>query len=351
MFAEASEPRDDLSGSSQEPDGHAGVDVPLVTVVIPCRDQAHFLGWAIQSAIRQNYPRIEIIVVDDGSTDETADVAARAGAIVVRQRPAHGVAAARNAGLGLARGKYIVFLDADDELLPDAIASGVDILERNPRLACVVRRCQLMDVDRRTLPSNPPVVDGDDLYRAWLLDNFAWTPGVAFFRRDDVERIGGFPPHIGPASDYAVYLALARSGVAIFDPRDAVRYRQHAGSMSRDPALMLRAILEVLRRERSHVPVHALREFALGKRRWRTFYGGQIVERLRCDWRAGRRNRWYLAAIWTLLRHAPHVLTTHVVRKLSRVARGLPPAALETGRFSDAPVTRRNPVPDRPPSC
>ena len=134
LSAEAPEPGNDLPGSPQEPHDRAGVDVPLVTVVIPCRDQAHFLGWAIRSATRQNYPRVETIVVDDGSTDETADVAAAAGAIVVRQLHAQGVAAARNAGLRLARGKYIVFLDADDELLPDAITSGVDTLEREPRL-------------------------------------------------------------------------------------------------------------------------------------------------------------------------------------------------------------------------
>ena len=343
-FAQPSDPLENPFGASQGVHGGTAVDVPLVTVVIPCRDQAHFLTWAIRSAVRQDYPRVETIVVDDGSTDDTANVAAAAGALVVRQ-PCLGVAAARNAGLRLASGKYIVFLDADDELLPDAIASGVAILEQEPRRACVVRRCQLMDKYRRRLPLSSPVVEGDDLYRAWLLDNFAWTPGVAFFRRDQVERIGGFPAHLGPASDYAVYLALARAGMAIFDPRDAVRYRQHCDSMSRDPALMLRAIVGVLRSERPHVPAHAGREFALGKRRWRAFYSDQIVERLRRDWRAGKLNLWCLAAIWTLVRYAPRALTIHIVRKVSRVARGLPPSAVVPGQFADIPPTQEDPAP------
>jgi glycosyltransferase involved in cell wall biosynthesis len=309
----------------------------LVTVVIPCYNQARYLSDALASARAQEYRPIEVIVVDDGSTDDSGAVARREGAQVIHQANA-GLGAARNAGLDAARGEFVIFLDADDELLPGAISSGVATLTRDRTLACVVRRCQVMDAERRALPIRYPSVEVSDLYREWLKHNFAWTPGAAVFRRRRISAIGGFPPAIGPAADYAVYLALARQQEVLYQPIEAVRYRQHDSNMSRDPVLMLKATLSVLRRERPHVPKSYQGDYRAGLRIWRRFYGEQIIERLRREWRTGPVGPWGRKAFLTLACECPAVLLTHASRKLWRVLRRTRPAPIEPGRFHPANV-------------
>ena len=300
-----------------------------VTVVIPCFNQGRFLASAIRSVQAQSYEPLETIVVDDGSSDETAEVATAAGTRLIRQSNL-GVSAARNAGLSSAAGEFIVFLDADDELLPGAIDSGVAFLDARPQTSSVVRQCYSMDIDGRPLHSEQPIVHGIDLYREWLSHNFAWTPGAAVFRRRAILDIGGFPTDVDAAADYAVYLRLARHGTVAFDPRPVLRYRQHEGAMSGDPVLMLRTTLEVLRRERAHVPSNLTGAFAHGQRVWRTFYGEQIIERLRRDWRQGRPDRWQVQAVYTLIRHCPRPLVTNLLRKITRKLRGQPQEDLPT---------------------
>src|SRR5215831_18229599 len=92
----------------------------LVSVVIPCFRQAHFLADGIESVLRQTYSQVEVLVINDGSPDDTASVASRYCVRYVEQKHA-GLAAARNAGLQRALGEFVVFLDADDRLLPDAL--------------------------------------------------------------------------------------------------------------------------------------------------------------------------------------------------------------------------------------
>jgi len=296
---------------------------PLVSVVIPCYNQARFLPTAIDSARRQDYRPLETIVVDDGSTDATSATANRHGVLVIRQSN-NGVGSARNTGLGAARGDFVIFLDADDELLPDAVASGVDSLTRHTTASCVVRLCQSMDAEGTPMPTQHPTVETSDLYRAWLLRNFVWTPGAAMFRRRSLVEIGGFDPAVGPVSDYALYLTLAHAGTVLFDGREVVRYRRHDEAMSSDPVLMLRSVLEVLDRERVSIrPEHAA-AFSTGRLAWRAFYGEQIIERLRRDWRERRVDRWQLGAVYMLVRHAQAVMWANLKRKLTRVIRRLP---------------------------
>jgi glycosyltransferase involved in cell wall biosynthesis len=286
----------------------------VVTVVIPCFNQARFLPMAIASVRTQRYPHLECIVVNDGSTDDTAAVADRLGVAVVDQ-PNQGVSAARNTGLRAAHGELIVFLDADDELLPDAIAIGAKALLSEPTAAAIVGRCQVMDSGGGDLPAFHSPVDASNLYEEWLSKNFVWTPGAAMFRRRSLEEIGGFPADLGPAGDYAVYLRLARHNRVRRIEMDLVRYRQHQTSMSRDPSLMLRATLMVLRRERRDAPKSLHLALKLGRRRWCEWYGQQIVSRLAADWRA-RKIGWSQArAVATLLRYCPSIALGHLTGK------------------------------------
>jgi glycosyltransferase involved in cell wall biosynthesis len=313
---------------------------PLVSVAIPCFNQARFLNDAIASVRGQEYAPVEIVVIDDGSTDDSARIAAAAGVRLGRQVNA-GLSAARNAGLAMARGEFIVFLDADDELLPGAVRSGVELLQRCPSFSCVVRLCQSMDTDRRPLPTVHTPLGTPELYRVWLRRNFVWTPGAAVFRREAISSIGGFPVDVAPAADYAVYLTLARTAAVVFDPREVVRYRQHDSNMSRDPVLMLRATLGVLRREKAHVSPQYREDFQDGVRGWREYYGEQIIERLRRERRARVTSAWQKKALLALTAHCPRVLARHSLRKLFRILRGARSAPIEAGRFGpevDSPL-------------
>jgi glycosyltransferase involved in cell wall biosynthesis len=300
----------------------------LVTVVIPCFNQARFLGSALASVKAQSYAHVETIVVDDGSTDETAEVALHLGAKLIRQTN-RGLGVARTTGLRSARGEFVVFLDADDELLDDAIESGIAVLARDSDLSCVVRRCQKVDSRGRTIPSTHMTPDASDLYGEWLVHNFVWTPGAAMFRTVTLMEIGGFPSEPAPTADYAVYLELARAGRVVFDNRDAVRYRQHDSNMSRDSVLMLLSTLRVLKAERHKVPPSHRSAFREGQRAWRRFYGDRIVNQLRVDWRESRRGWAQMNAAWVLVRRCPDLVCRHLYRKAERLLRGMPPEDLQ----------------------
>src|SRR5215204_5307150 len=110
---------------------------PLVSVIIPCYNQAHFLGEAIESVLAQSYPHFEIIVVDDGSTDNTFEVASHYSKVRLIRQENRGVSRARNAGLRESEGSYVVFLDADDRLLPGALDAGLECFEAHPESAFV----------------------------------------------------------------------------------------------------------------------------------------------------------------------------------------------------------------------
>src|SRR5215211_9350661 len=97
----------------------------LVSVVIPCYNQAHFLGEAIESVLSQSYRNFEILVVDDGSTDNTSEVASRYERVRIVRQENRGLSGARNRGLREAKGEYVVFLDADDRLLPGALEASL----------------------------------------------------------------------------------------------------------------------------------------------------------------------------------------------------------------------------------
>src|SRR5438093_1507619 len=109
----------------------------LVSIVIPCYKQARFLADAIESALAQTYRTIEIVVVNDGSPDETAAVAARYPPVRYIEQDNAGLAAARNTGLANSCGEFVVFLDADDRLLRDAVQTNVDRLTADEAVAFV----------------------------------------------------------------------------------------------------------------------------------------------------------------------------------------------------------------------
>jgi len=203
-----------MNASSAQP--HA----PLVSVVIPAYNCGPFISDALDSVVNQNYPALEVLVVDDGSTDETCDVVARYGSAVtlVRQQNA-GAAVARNEGMRRARGEYVALLDADDLWLPGKLQLQVDYLEHHADVALCCTRWHLLNPDaagryhiERVAPPESAPVDpkcAGWIYCELLLDCEVWTSSVVM-RRTLCERIGGFEAELRRGQDYDYWLRASR---------------------------------------------------------------------------------------------------------------------------------------------
>jgi len=324
------------------------------SVVIPSHNHARFLDDAIRSALAQRDAVTEVIVVDDGSTDDTAGVAGGHREVRLIRQAQSGVSDARNAGLRASRCELIVFLDADDILFPDAVATGTRYLASNPEAVLVAGRCRLIGRDGAELSAHwaPPVPCAH--YRALLSTNFIRTPGAAVMRRSAVLASGGFCPEHPAAADYALYLRLARHGQFVCHDRHVVMYRQHGANMSLDAVVMLRATLAVLRAERPFVPRELAPEYHKSLRSWKDYYGDQIADSLRESIRrpGGAARAARLGA--ALLRYHPRGFFRHVGRKLAveaGIRRAEPrPIVTPGGQFGGTPQRSADDKPTEPSS-
>jgi glycosyltransferase involved in cell wall biosynthesis len=297
---------------------------PRVSVVIPAYNHAHFLGEAIESVLGQDYEPIEVVVVNDGSTDATAAVVAAFPSVTYVAQPNRGLAEARNAGLARCRGDLVVFLDADDRLLPGAVRTGVRVLTTDPSLSFAAGYSRFISADGTPQPTNQPLRRGDDPYVALLRRNSIRNPAMVIFRRPIFDAVGGFDPAVNACADYELYLRISRDHTVAFHDEVVADYRKHGSNMSDNSALMLRELGIVMRRQRRHLITAARREaFSEGLRNVRTYYGDRLVNQIRA--RVGQRTGWARTAgdLATLLRHHPAGLIEHVRRKI-RVLRSGP---------------------------
>lgn len=311
-----------------------------ISVVIPCFNQARYLGEALESVLRQSVPPAEVIVVNDGSTDGTAGVARRyAGVDLLNQRN-QGVSAARNAGLAASRGDYLIFLDADDALLPNAIQRGLRYLTQKPGASLAAGLAEKVDMRGEPMPggTQPERAHGADAYSSLLQGNSIWTPGAAIFRRSAFERFGDFntDPRLRCAEDYELYLRMARQSPIIFHDSYTVRYRIHPASASQRPERLLRAVYWVLMRERRHIAGRkdleeawrAGRELNLG------YYGEKVVRRAVRLFRGG--DYWKSGvALAKAARYCPAEVGRRVFRRPP--SRREDPAAVPAGSGGERP--------------
>lgn len=217
----------------------------LVSVIIPCYEQAHFLAEAVESALAQSYHPLDVTVVDDGSRDATAEVAASYPDVRCVRQHNLGVSAARNAGLRATHGEYVVFLDADDRLLPGAAEAGVAALEGDPTAALAAGRIRRMTIDGAPLPTTVRTRVTGDHYAALVRRCWLGVPDV-MHRRSALVAVGGFDRRRRYAEDYDLYLRLARRFPMVDHYTQIAEYREHPGSLSRDWERMLVATLAVL---------------------------------------------------------------------------------------------------------
>jgi len=211
----------------------------LISVVIPCYNQARFLGKAVQSVLSQSHKELEVIVINDGSTDETEGVASQyltdPRFRLINQKNA-GLPAARNRGLSESHGDFLNFLDSDDWLGEDMIRTLVTALDQNPEIAFAY--CDVQVVDAEGEPSGAFSVGGaretvnGDIFGSLVLCGY-FPPQTVLIRRSVLDDVGSFDEQLGGHADYDLWLRTTGKGHhALYVDQKLAYYRIHGNNMS-----------------------------------------------------------------------------------------------------------------------
>ncbi len=224
--------------------------MPLVSVVIPTHNRADMLDEALKSVIAQSFREYEIIVVDDGSSDHTPDVALRYRDFVTFTfQQNQGRARARNAGIQTSRGAYLAFLDDDDVWYPRKLEWQVAILESRPDVDLVYGSVYVSNEGRRDLiVSEPPAPEV--LIERLIFGGPRVIPGGAstvLVRRETLQRSGLFDPLAEPLEDWDLWARIAlRGGRFGYVHEPVAEYRMHRTNTVHDQRLMQASLLTVL---------------------------------------------------------------------------------------------------------
>jgi len=302
-----------------------------VSIVIPCYNQGRFLGEAIASAAAQRGLVSEIVVVDDGSTDETPAVATRDGSVRYLRQERRGLSEARNSGWRASSDDYVVFLDADDRLLPGAVEAGLEAFGRWPHAAFAFGHYELIDEHGAVLPTwrelriaddrsfttgdfelvlpdgrragrSPQPRRASDHYTAMLRRNYISMHAAVVYRRAVLEETGGFDPGLSALEDYDLYLHITRMNPVACHDQVVAQYRRHPAAMSCDTLNMLRMALFVLREQRPYLAEHpgATEAYEEGLTFWKRHYGKQLMLSVPSHLAAGRLRQAGSACLWPL---------------------------------------------------
>jgi glycosyltransferase involved in cell wall biosynthesis len=283
----------------------------LISVVIVCYNQARYLRNAIESVLAQSYQGAEILLVDDGSTDQTSEIAQEYSQVHYIRQNNRGLSAARNAGLHQSKGRYMVFLDADDRLLPNALAAGLAVFREQPESGFVFGAHRNIFDDGSAAPTTLSEPVEQEHYWHLLQSNYIGMHATVMYSREAIELAGGFNESLRACEDYEMYLRIARRRPVRRHCALVAEYRQHDTNMSRDHAFMLRSVLAVLRAERKRTSDsrhrYALR---LGMSVWKEYYGALLLE----QWRGNKSVTGFLR----VLRSNPHGAVRWAAKALLR---------------------------------
>ncbi len=252
----------------------------LISVVIPTYNHAKFLLTAVASVQAQSYRNFEIIVVDDGSTDGTLEVLRKCYQDEVHYiwQPNRGLAAARNTGLRACRGQYIVFLDADDRLLPHHFEVSLRAIRQFPDVAFVCGNLRTFGLceDFQHVHACEP---SPDHYASLLRGCFIVNVGTCLFRRDTLVEVGGFEEGLSACEDWNLFLRIVRQNQMHCHHEIVMEYQRRPGQMSQEGGRMFASAYTVLSSERNHFTrVEAyLSAYRVGIQSVVKYYGDEAV--------------------------------------------------------------------------
>jgi glycosyltransferase involved in cell wall biosynthesis len=222
------------------PDSRSQTTQPLISVVIPCYNRQDYIQEAVDSALKQTWENTEVIVVDDGSTDDSVKLLqSYESRIKLFTQPNAGVAAARNTGIHQAKGKWIALLDSDDVWIPNKLESQMALVSRWPDAVLLYTLCSTIDTESKSLGTPPEILDDrfelDSLER--LLHHCGPTTSSVVMRRDALIAAGSFDVQFEQnggfaAEDWELYVRIAERGPFAFAGKCLTHYRVHPDSKS-----------------------------------------------------------------------------------------------------------------------
>jgi glycosyltransferase involved in cell wall biosynthesis len=325
---------------------------PSVAVVITTYNHAHFLSDAIESVLTQTHPADEILVVDDGSTDSPRAIAARYPEVRFIRQPNQGLAAARNTGLHSVSSDKVIFLDADDRLLPEAITAGLACFKSAPGSGLIYGGHRRVNTCGAPISGNIYNPISAEPYRDFLRGNAIGMHATVMYNRLRLVDLGGFDPLLRRCEDYDVYLRMSRSFPIASHPTVVADYRQHGANVSSDHSEMLTWALRVHRREvaTARRRTETAWDWRRGRSLWKTYYAEQILYDAKSGWAVSRNARSALQVVLRAMAASPQVTARNVLSfarhnlgrtlrtNLSRAIRKLGgqwPPPLRTVRFGD----------------
>lgn len=203
------------------------MEKPLVSIIIPCFNQGQYLQEAVDSVLASTYENIEIIIINDGSSEKSdflTNFSAPKTKVIKQEN--QGVCAARNNGINIASGKYILPLDADDKIYPEYIQKAVEILENNPKIGIVYCEAEFFGQ-----------VSGKWRIAEYVFPDILWTNSIfnsSIYKKTDWQKVGGYKKEMNLGfEDWEFWLSLIELGVEVYRiPEVLFLYRQHDNSRS-----------------------------------------------------------------------------------------------------------------------
>ena len=250
---------------------------PQVSVVIPTYNHSQYILATLDSVFAQTYPDYEIIVINDGSPDDTAralEPLVEQNKIQYLEQENQGQAAARNRGLALARGEFIAFLDDDDLWPPDKLEWQVEMLQDSDDVAVAGGSVHYIDDLGRYVMQEPLREPQVTLEHLFCGSPFV-SPGQTLIRASHLRQIGGLNPALWGVDDYDLWFRILKHGKITISPKVSLYYRTHAANASKNSSRMFNNSLVLIKAQVADAPRAKRALFSRTIYRWLYYYAGQ----------------------------------------------------------------------------
>jgi amino acid adenylation domain-containing protein len=259
------------------------INYSKVSVIIPAYNSARFLPEAIESVLNQTCAAFEIIVVDDGSIDNTKEICCRYPTIKYIYQANQGLVGARNTGLRASQGDYLLFFDSDDRLFPNAIEAGSNCINNNPEVGFVFGNYIFQSINPDGSYTTQEIYDNQKEvanYENILAGKLKLQVASVLFRRIAVESVGGFNPNAKDLEDYNLFLRVAREFPIRFHNEVVFEYRYNGTNISGNSSRMLLAALHSHGLQWNYVYQTGNKKYKaayeLGKQAWIKLFGNRL---------------------------------------------------------------------------